>query len=173
LEAELIQTHRLHNRALGEVQVSVYQRGAETALVLQYNEIEDAETTAVRIQSACAYGEVLLSTSCDCRDQLEESYEIFARRRSGVLIYLDQEGRGAGLSAKAKAYAVEQSLGVDTVDAYEHLSLPLDQRDYTIASQILSQLNAGNIALLTNNTRKLEQLRSGGFKVTREHCEQP
>jgi len=151
----------------------VYQSGADAALVLAYGTLDGGDAPVVRVQSACAYGEVLMSRACDCRDQLAETYALFKNEGRGVLIYLDQEGRGAGLISKAKAYQVEEKLGLDTVEAYEHLGLPIDQRSYHMAGTVLVDLGILRLRLLTNNLRKLEQLRGFRLEVQRQPLQGP
>ena len=158
---------------LGDVRVSVYRTQAETAMVLKYGRINEGHPLTVRVQSSCAYGEVFLSSACDCREQLIETYRIFKERGSGVFIYLDQEGRGAGLADKARAYELEQECGLDTVEAYRRLGIPVDRRTYGLAGQILVNLEISRVTLLTNNLRKLEDLRDCNLTVVREPLHPP
>ncbi len=118
----------------------------------------------VRIHSECITGDVFHSCKCDCGNQLEQSLQLIAKE-GGLLIYLRQEGRGIGLVNKLKAYAVQDSLGLDTVEANLHLGLPADKRDYAIAYQILKYLGIGAIRLLTNNPLKIEAIERLGVVV--------
>jgi GTP cyclohydrolase II len=120
----------------------------------------------VRIHSRCMYSEVFASRECDCGWQLRRSRELL-KRKGGVLIYLDQEGRGAGLRAKADAYRLNHEDGLDTYQAYEELGLPADPRDYTDAVQILNDLGLRLVRLLTNNPSKIEALKQAGIDVVR------
>lgn len=120
----------------------------------------------VRIHSRCMYSEVFASRECDCGWQLQRSRELLTRH-GGVLIYLDQEGRGAGLRAKADAYRMHQEDGLDTFQAYEKLGLPADSRDYADSVQILKELGLASVRLLTNNPGKIEALENAGITVVR------
>lgn len=117
----------------------------------------------VRIHSQCLTGDTFSSKRCDCRQQLQKSLRL-VNRNGGVIVYLNQEGRGLGLANKVKAYAL-QDQGLDTVEANEALHLPIDNRDYTVAAQILKDLGISKIKLLTNNPEKLKQLERGGIRV--------
>lgn len=118
----------------------------------------------VRIHSRCTYSEVFASNECDCGWQLRKSRELLTLR-GGVLIYLDQEGRGAGLRAKADAYRLNQEDGLDTFQAYEKLGLPPDSRNYADAIQILRDLRLVSVKLLTNNPSKIAALEDAGITV--------
>lgn len=120
----------------------------------------------VRVHSRCLTGDTLTSMRCDCRDQLEAAMEYLDGKGCGVLIYLDQEGRGIGLANKIKTYQLQDE-GMDTVEANVHLGFGEDQRDYAVAAEILRALGIGNIALLTNNPKKIEDLERHGIKVAK------
>jgi GTP cyclohydrolase II len=120
----------------------------------------------VRVHSRCMYSEVFASRECDCGWQLRRSRELLTRH-GGVLIYLDQEGRGAGLGAKADAYRMHEEEGLDTFQAYEKLGFPADARDYADAVQILKELGLASVRLLTNNPSKIKALEDGGIEVVR------
>lgn len=120
----------------------------------------------VRIHSRCLTGDTLTSMRCDCHDQLEASLRYLEKRKCGMLIYLDQEGRGIGLANKIKAYAL-QDTGMDTVEANVHLGFGEDLRDYKIAADILKHFGVAEIALLTNNPAKIRDLEHHGIKVVK------
>ena len=129
-----------------------------------YGKVQDG--SLVRIHSRCTYSEVFASRECDCGWQLRRSRELLTRH-GGVLIYLDQEGRGAGLRAKADAYRMNKEDGLDTFQAYEKLGLPADPRDYADSGQILKELSLASVRLLTNNPGKIEALEDAGITVVR------
>lgn len=121
--------------------------------------------TLVRIHSQCLTGDVFSSFKCDCKEQLHKSLMKIGKQ-GGVLIYLNQEGRGIGLTNKIKAYKLQEQ-GLDTVEANKRLGFAEDLRSYKVAAQILKNLNISQIILLTNNPNKVSQLASYGIEVTR------
>ncbi|MBU1031669.1 GTP cyclohydrolase II [Patescibacteria group bacterium] len=125
------------------------------------------EPVLVRIHSECLTGEVFSSLKCDCKGQLVASLKKISKAKSGVLIYLNQEGRGIGLTNKIKAYALQEK-GFDTVQANEQLGFAADPRSYKVAALILQNLGISKITLLTNNPDKIGQLKK--FGVTVEKC---
>ncbi len=118
----------------------------------------------VRVHSECLTGDVFGSRRCDCGDQLDLGLEAIINQGQGVLIYLQQEGRGIGLGNKLKAYSLQDE-GLDTVDANLHLGLAVDARSYRVAAQILQELGVRKIKLLTNNPAKIESLESFGIEI--------
>jgi GTP cyclohydrolase II len=120
-------------------------------------------TTLVRVHSECLTGDVLGSGRCDCGPQLRESVERVSAA-GGLLLYLRQEGRGIGLYAKLAAYGLQDD-GLDTYDANLALGYGADERDYTVAAQMLVGLGVDRVALLTNNPDKAQQLERLGIDV--------
>lgn len=119
----------------------------------------------VRIHSQCVTSEVFGSLRCDCRQQLELAMRRIAEEGRGILVYEFQEGRGIGLFAKLRAYAL-QDKGMDTVEANEKLGLEIDLRDYALPVAILQQLGVRSLRLLSNNPEKWEAVTKGGIEVT-------
>jgi len=128
-------------------------------------DVTNQEDVVVRIHSECITSEVFNSLRCDCNDQLEAALNYIESEGLGVLIYLRQEGRGIGLFNKIEAYCL-QDTGLDTVEANEKLGLPIDQRSYELAVEILNFLGVKSVRLLTNNPTKINALREQGIRVT-------
>ena len=152
----------------GDFTVTGYKEGPATHLLLSYGEIDICKPVLLRIQSSCCFGEVFGGLSCDCRSQLESSLKRIREEGSGLVIYLQQEGRGVGLASKIEAICLEQVEGFDTCEAFTHLHYPLDKRDYGIAVQMLKDIGVESLRLLTNNPLKIEWLKKAGILVQRE-----
>lgn len=122
------------------------------------------ESVLVRMHSSCMTGDIFGSMRCECGEQLHKALELIEKEGRGVLVYLNQEGRGIGLMAKAAAYKLQEQ-GYDTVDANLHLGYQADERDYGVGAQILRSLDIRNMRLMTNNPKKRIGLESYGLKV--------
>jgi GTP cyclohydrolase II len=118
----------------------------------------------VRLHSACLTGDLLGSLRCDCGEQLRTAVARIAALGGGVLLYLDQEGRGIGLPNKLRAYVLQDE-GLDTVDADQHLGFLADERTYEVAAALLEELGIERITLLTNNPQKISALRDHGIEI--------
>ncbi len=136
----------------------------EEAVALVHGRVNGGSAPLVRVHSQCLTGDVLTSQRCDCRAQLEFSLRRIGRARSGVLLYLPQEGRGIGLMNKLKAYEW-QDHGMDTVEANHKLGFAADSRDYSFSAEALRLLGVRRVRLLSNNPDKVRQLEDGGIRV--------
>jgi 3,4-dihydroxy 2-butanone 4-phosphate synthase/GTP cyclohydrolase II len=137
----------------------------ETHVALVRGDIGDGRDVLVRVHSRCLTGDVFHSQRCDCGEQLETALARIAHENRGVLLYLNQEGRGIGIANKIKAYALQDG-GLDTVEANERLGFKPDQRDYGIGAQVLRDLGVATMRLLTNNPRKFIGLEGYGLAVS-------
>ena len=151
----------------GEFELVAFESvvNGETHLALVKGDVGDGDDVLVRVHSRCLTGEVFHSERCDCGPQLHTAMARIAEEERGVLLYLNQEGRGIGLTNKIRAYHL-QDQGLDTVEANERLGFKPDQRDYGIGAQILSDLGVRSMRLLTNNPRKFVGLEGYGLSVS-------
>ena len=122
------------------------------------------ESVLVRMHSSCVTGDVFGSCRCDCGDQLHKSMEMIEKEGKGVIVYLNQEGRGIGLLNKLKAYKLQEN-GYDTVEANIELGFKADERDYGVGAQILRDLGVRKIKLMTNNPKKRAGLIGYGLEI--------
>ena len=127
-----------------------------------------SKPVTVRLHSACLTGDLFGSLKCDCGDQLRETVRFMAQNEGGILLYLDQEGRGNGIANKIRAYKL-QSQGYDTYDADEVLGFDADQRRFDFAANMLKQLGVTAVRLMTNNPEKIRALGKAGLDVISDH----
>ncbi|MBO5963079.1 MAG: bifunctional 3,4-dihydroxy-2-butanone-4-phosphate synthase/GTP cyclohydrolase II [Bacteroidales bacterium] len=136
-----------------------------THLVLKKGEWEKDEPILCRVHSSCATGDIFGSCKCDCGDQLHTAMKMIEQEGKGLVVYMSQEGRGIGLVNKLKAYHLQEQ-GLDTVDANLALGFKADERDYGVGAQILRDMNATNLRLMSNNPKKRNGLEGYGIKIT-------
>ena len=151
----------------GEFRLRAYENDVDglTHLALVMGEPEGKQDVLVRVHSACLTGDALHSLRCDCGEQLDTAMSLVADEGEGVVVYLQQEGRGIGLLNKIKAYHLQDG-GLDTVEANEELGLAPDLRDYGLGAEILKDLNLTSVRLLTNNITKVVGLQEFDLEIT-------
>lgn len=176
----------MNNRVFDKIEIEDIQKGEEVSLPTKYGlfrlipfqesitgvehmalvkgEWNPEEIILTRLHSSCATGDIFGSLRCDCGDQLIKAMELIENKGKGVIIYLQQEGRGIGLMNKMKAYKLQEN-GMDTVDANIHLGFAPDERDYKTGSIIMKILGLEKVQLLTNNPAKIEGLEKYGIRV--------
>ncbi|MEK0430343.1 MAG: hypothetical protein RL139_147 [Gemmatimonadota bacterium] len=150
----------------GEFRLVGYRNDVDARehVALVYGDVTDGREVLVRMHSKCLTGDTFHSLRCDCHWQLHEAMRLVVEAGAGVIVYLDQEGRGIGLLNKLKAYAL-QDAGADTVEANERLGFAPDLRNYGIGAQILLDLGITAIRPITNNPRKLVGLEGYGLRL--------
>ena len=134
-------------------------------MALVKGEWKEDEPILVRVHSSCATGDILGSMRCDCGEQLHKSMQMIEKEGKGVIIYMQQEGRGIGLMNKIAAYKLQQEDGLDTVDANIHLGFKPDERDYGCGAQMLRHLGVHKMRLMTNNPTKRVGLEAYGLEI--------
>lgn len=137
--------------------------GAEH-LALKKGEWEEGDPVLTRVHSSCFTGDILGSFRCDCGEQLHKAMQMVEAEGKGLIIYMNQEGRGIGLMNKLKAYKLQEE-GMDTVEANLHLGFAMDERDYGVGAQILRMLQVTRLRLLSNNPRKRAALKGYGLEI--------
>ena len=135
-------------------------------LAITFGNFKTNESVLARIHSQCITGESFFSMRCDCRFQLTESLQQIANNGSGAIFYLQQEGRGIGLSNKIRAYKLQDE-GMDTVEANHQLGFHEDERSYEIVASMADHLNIHSVDLMTNNPKKIRALEKMGLKVNK------
>lgn len=136
----------------------------ETHLALTKGKWEADEPVLVRVHSSCVTGDIFGSCRCDCGEQLRAAMDMVEKEGKGVVLYMNQEGRGIGLLNKLKAYKLQEQ-GLDTVEANLELGFKMDERDYGVGAQILRDLNISKIKLISNNPKKRAGLIGYGLEI--------
>ena len=141
-----------------------HKNGVEENYAIEIGKPNRSFPVLCRIHSACFTGDILGSLKCDCGAQLNEALEQMGNEQSGILLYLNQEGRGIGLTNKMRAYSL-QNEGFDTVEANHRLGFEDEERDFKIASDILKNMGFNSVRLITNNPKKIEMMNNNGINV--------
>lgn len=153
--------------AFGHFQLVAFKEKetAQEHLALIKGTWQQDEPVLVRVHSSCFTGDILGSMRCDCGEQLHSAMQMVEEAGKGVVLYMNQEGRGIGLFNKLRAYKLQEQ-GLDTVEANVHLGLPMDARDYGVGAQILRYLGITKLKLLSNNPKKRAGLLGYGLEIT-------
>ena len=153
----------------GEFKILVFRdrRDGREHVAMVKGDVSNLEGLPVRVHSECITSEVFGSLRCDCKAQLDRALDFISQHGAGVVIYLRQEGRGIGLGNKIKAYQLQQSQGLDTVEANLALGFPDDLRRYDVAAEMLRHLKVASVDLITNNPLKIAGLVDEGIPVRR------
>jgi 3,4-dihydroxy 2-butanone 4-phosphate synthase/GTP cyclohydrolase II len=151
----------------GEFDIVAYEDSVDrqTHVALVHGDLGSGENVLVRVHSSCVTGDIFHSARCDCGPQLDTAMRQIVVEGRGVLLYLNQEGRGIGLANKIRAYSLQDE-GFDTVEANERLGLPVDSREYGVSVRMLVDLGVHSIRLLSNNPRKLAGVAGDGLSVS-------
>lgn len=151
----------------GEYKIHVFDSlvDGKTHTALVYGDVKDAEDLLVRVHSKCLTGDAFGSLRCDCGWQLDQSMKAIAEKGVGMVVYLDQEGRGIGLAEKIKAYHLQDE-GMDTVEANHQLGHKADVREYVTAAQMIDYFGPKSVHLMTSNPQKVDEIAQYGITIT-------
>lgn len=165
-ELDHVVSARVPLRAAENARLHIYRPkdGSEEHYAIEIGRPDRAKSVLARLHSACFTGDLLGSLKCDCGPQLNAALAQMGQEGAGVLLYLQQEGRGIGLANKMRAYAL-QDQGFDTVEANHRLGFEDDERDFRLGAQILEQLGFSSVRLMTNNPAKMRMMESCGIAV--------
>lgn len=149
----------------GLFQEKLYYDGQKECIALMMGDLQNAEEVLCRVHSSCIFGHYFNSIECDCQEQMDISQELIQREGKGIIILLDQEGKGNGHFALLNSVK-HKRLGVKQADAYEAVGFKKDARDFSPAAKILNDLGVKSIRMLTNNEKKINTLKQHGIEVT-------
>ena len=161
-----VATTELPTGKYGTLTVHAYESSVDPnpAIAIVKGDISDGEATLIRVHSSCITGDLFDSLRCDCGDQLHLALEKITEAGRGVIVYLEQEGRGIGIVNKMKAYALQDE-GADTIQANEQLGFKPDLRDYGIGAQIMVDLGLQKLRFMTNNPAKVKAIEGYGLEI--------
>ena len=149
----------------GEFREALYYDGQKESIALTMGEVKNQENVLCRVHSSCLFGHAFNSIECDCRQQMEVSQQLIQNEGRGIIIWLEQEGKGNGHFALLKSVAHKRK-GMKQADAYEAVGFKKDARDYRVAAEILKELGVMSIRMLTDNPAKVDTLSRLGIAVT-------
>ncbi|MBK8192396.1 MAG: GTP cyclohydrolase II [Lewinellaceae bacterium] len=149
----------------GEFREMLFYNGQKESVALIMGDVQDGEDILCRVHSSCLFGHAFNSIECDCREQMEVSQQLIQQEGRGIVIWLDQEGKGNGHYALLKSVEHKRR-GLAQADAYEAAGFKRDARDYTPSAEILNALGVRSIRMLTNNPDKVDTLTRHGIRVT-------
>ncbi|MBK7937833.1 MAG: GTP cyclohydrolase II RibA [Lewinellaceae bacterium] len=152
------------NTKFGAYRELLFYDGQKESIALVMGDVAGAEAVLCRIHSSCIFGHVFNSIECDCREQMEISQQLIQQEGKGIIIWLDQEGKGNGHYALLKSVEHKRR-GLPQADAYEAAGFKKDARDYRAAAEMLKEMEVKSIRMLTNNPRKIETLTRYGIQV--------
>ena len=148
----------------GVFQEALYYDGQKEAIAFFMGDLKDAESVLCRVHSSCIFGHYFNSIECDCQEQMDISQQLIQKEGRGIIILLNQEGKGNGHFALLNSVRYKRQ-GVQQADAYEAVGFKKDARDFSSAAKILKDLGVKSIMMLTNNSKKVETLRQFGIEV--------
>jgi GTP cyclohydrolase II len=148
----------------GEFQEALYYDGQKESIALTMGDLEGAENVLCRVHSSCIFGHYFNSIECDCQQQMDISQQLIQKKGIGIIILLDQEGKGNGHFALLNSVKYKRE-GVKQADAYEAVGFKRDARDFRSAAKILKDLGVKSIKMLTDNPDKIETLKQFGIDV--------
>lgn len=160
----MIYSSTLLKTIFGEFIVNYHEFSEGDCLSFVIGEIKN-NIPILRVHSACLFGEVFHSLSCDCNQQLQKSLNKIRENKMGIVIYMYQEGRGIGIKNKIRAMEFERVYNIDTVQAFERLNYKSDERGYIVAAKALKELGVSRVNIITNNPKKIQELESNGISV--------
>lgn len=149
----------------GLFQEILFYDGQKESIALMMGDLQDAEDILCRVHSSCIFGHYFNSIECDCQEQMDISQELIQRQGKGIIILLDQEGKGNGHFALLNSVKYKRQ-GVKQADAYEAVGFKKDARDFSSAAKILKNIGVKSIRMLTNNDKKIDTLKQHGIEVT-------
>ncbi|HPI05797.1 MAG TPA: GTP cyclohydrolase [Saprospiraceae bacterium] len=148
----------------GTYREALYYDGQKESIAMTLGDVADGEAVLCRIHSSCIFGHVFNSIECDCREQMEISQQLIQQEGKGVIIWMDQEGKGNGHFALLKSVELKRK-GLSQGDAYEAVGFKRDARDFSKAAEILQDLKVRSVRMLTDNPGKVETLTRHGIEV--------